>query len=229
MKETDLYPPIKAFLEGQGYEVKSEIGAVDVMAVRGEEDPVLVELKTGFSLALFHQGIERQKVTDAVYLAVPRQTGAAAYKAIKNNINLCRRLGLGLLTVRLSDGFVEAHLDPGPYSPRKSKQRKNRLLAEFVKRVGDPNTGGATRKGLMTAYRQDALKCLLVLDQDGPTKASDVAKAANVSKARAIMADNHYGWFEKIERGIYTLSPKGVEAKKSYKTELENTSGNLPQ
>ncbi len=73
MKETDLYPPIKAFLEGQGYEVKSEIGAVDVMAVRGEEDPVLVELKTGFSLALFHQGIERQKVTDAVYLAVPRR------------------------------------------------------------------------------------------------------------------------------------------------------------
>ena len=35
----------------------------------------IVELKTGFSLALIHQGIERQKITDAVYIAVPRGTG----------------------------------------------------------------------------------------------------------------------------------------------------------
>ncbi len=136
---------------------------------------------------------------------------------------------MGLLTVRLSDGFVEAHLDPGPYAPRKSKKRKNRLLAEFVKRVGDPNTGGTTRKGIMTAYRQDALKCLLILDQCGPTKASEFAKAAGVLRARPIVADNHYGWFEKVDRGIYTLSPKGIEAKISYKPELKNLSGNLPQ
>jgi len=226
MKETDLYPPIKAFLEGQGYEVKSEIGAVDVMAVRGSEDPVLVELKTAFSLALLQQGVERQKVSDTVYLAVPHQSGAASYKALKNNLNLCRRLGLGLLTVRLDDGFVEAHVDPGPYKPRKSKQRKARLLKEFVQRVGDPNSGGSTRKGLMTAYRQDALKCLSMLDQNGPTKASDVAKFAGVTRARPIMANNHYGWFERVDRGIYSLSPKGIEAKQAYETELKNISGN---
>ena len=34
MSETDLYPPIKRFLEGQGYTVKGEIGACDVLAVR---------------------------------------------------------------------------------------------------------------------------------------------------------------------------------------------------
>lgn len=61
MRETELYPPIKSFLEGQGYEVKSEIGAVDVVALRGGEAPVVVEMKTGFALTLFHQCIARQR------------------------------------------------------------------------------------------------------------------------------------------------------------------------
>ena len=38
-KETDLYPPVKALLEGQGYEVKGEVGAADIVACRGDEDP----------------------------------------------------------------------------------------------------------------------------------------------------------------------------------------------
>jgi hypothetical protein len=70
MRETDLYPPIKQFLEQQGYAVKAEVGPADVVAVRGDEPPVIVELKTGFALSLFHQAIERQTVTDAVYIAV---------------------------------------------------------------------------------------------------------------------------------------------------------------
>jgi hypothetical protein len=75
IKETDLYAPIKRMLEGQGYVVKGEIGAVDVVAVRGDEEPLIVELKTGFSLSLFHQAIARQAITDAVYVAVPRGAG----------------------------------------------------------------------------------------------------------------------------------------------------------
>ena len=211
-KETDLYQPVKSLLEGQGYEVKSEIGAADIVAVRGDEDPVVVELKTGFSLSLFHQGIERQAITDAVYIAVPRGSGRAFQKAILANTSLCRRLGLGLMTVRLKDGLVEVHVDPGPYKPRKSAVRKTRLLREFARRTGDPNTGGATRRGLMTAYRQDALRCARVLNELGPTKAAAVAKASGVDRARTLMADNHYGWFERVATGIYGLLPAGAQA-----------------
>jgi hypothetical protein len=173
---------------------------------------VVVELKTGFSLSLFHQAIERQAITDAVYVAVPRGSGRASHKALTANKSLCRRLGLGLITVRLRDGLVEIHADPAPYKPRKSAIKKTRLLREFAKRTGDPNTGGATRKGLMTAYRQDALRCARVLLEHGPTKAALVAKLSGVEKARALMAANHYGWFERISTGIYTLCPKGSEA-----------------
>ncbi len=210
-RETDLYQPIKSYLEGQGYEVKGEIGAVDVMAIRGSEDPVLIELKLGFSLALVHQGIARQSVTDTVYLAVPH-----GLKGMKENTALCRRLGLGLVTVRLRDGYVEVLCDPAPYRPRKVKQRKTRLLREFSRRVGDPNTGGATRVGIVTSYRQDALKVAAYLAEHGPTKGAIVAKAVDVPKATTIMSADYYGWFERVETGIYMLTPKGAKGLNTY-------------
>ena len=71
MLETELYLPVKRFLEAQGFAVKAEIGGCDVLAVRGDEPPVIVELKTSFNLQLLLQGIDRQGVTDTVYLAIP--------------------------------------------------------------------------------------------------------------------------------------------------------------
>lgn len=216
LRETDLYAPIKLMLEGQGYDVKGEIGAADIVATRGDEDPLIVELKTGFSLSLFHQGTARQALTDNVYIAVPRNRGTAFRKSLKANITLCRRLGLGLITVRLADGLVETHADPSPYKPRKSKRKKTELLKEFAKRFGDPTKGGATRQGLITAYRQDALRCLHILHVDGATKAAHVAQKSGVETARRIMADNHYGWFERVQTGVYGLTLIGQKAVADY-------------
>jgi len=221
IKETELYAPIKQLLDGQGYTVKSEIGSADIVACRSQEDPVIVEMKTGFSLSLFHQGIARQALSEAVYIAVPRGTGKAFHKALKGNLGLCKRLGLGLMTVRLKDGFVEVHADPAPFRPRISKPKRARLLREFMKRVGDPNTGGSTRRELMTAYRQDALRCLQFLKCNGPTKAALVAAECEVTNARRLMADDHYGWFERVATGVYGLTPKGVKAHTAYKKELK--------
>ncbi len=214
-RESDLYPPIKVLLERQGYVVKGEVGAADVMAVRGHEPPVLVELKLRFSLSLFHQAIARLAVTDLVYIAVPRPTGKTARRAIRDNSALCRRLGLGLILVD-TKGRADVHCDPGPYQPRKSAKKQARLLREFDRLSGDPNAGGATRHGIVTAYRQDALRCAAHLAQNGPTKGAEVARATDVSGATRLMANNHYGWFERVEKGIYTLTPAGAEGLKHW-------------
>ena len=216
VKETDLYAPIRAFLQAQGYEVKSEVGAADVVAVRETEEPVIVEMKTRFALALFHQGVARLALSDLVYLAVPRGAGRGFQKALKENTALARRLGLGLITVRLRDGLVEVHCDPGPYAPRQSKPKRQRLLREFARRVGDPNLGGATRVGLVTAYRQDALRCAAYLAAHGPSKGAAVRAATGVDHATRMMRDDHYGWFERVEKGIYSLTPIGVEGLQAY-------------
>jgi hypothetical protein len=211
-RETDLYGPVKAFLEGQGYVVKSEVGAADVVAVRGGEAPVIVELKLGFSLTLVHQCVARFSVSDDVYMAVATGKGKPFAKSLKNMTKLCRRLGLGLITVRLKDDLVQVHCDPGPYTPRKSKKREGQLLAEFAKRVGDPNDGGQTRVGLITAYRQDAIKVALYLFEIGASRGADVARETGVDRATTMMRNDHYGWFEKVETGIYGLTLKGADA-----------------
>tara|TARA_R110002049_G_scaffold29972_4_gene102091 strand:+ start:11916 stop:12596 length:681 start_codon:yes stop_codon:yes gene_type:complete len=211
-RETDLYPAIKSFLEGQGYVVKAEVGVADVVALRGGEPPVVVELKLGFSLALFHQCVARLAVSEDVYMAVSRQPGKRFAKALKDNVALARRLGLGLITVRLSDALVEVHCDPGPYSPRKSPKRQARLLREFARRQGDPNDGGQTRAGLITAYRQDALKLAVYLFEAGACKGADVARETGVAAATRMMRDDHYGWFEKVDKGVYGLTPAGAGA-----------------
>ncbi len=214
-REQDLYPPIKTLLERQGYTVKGEVGAADVVAVRADEEPVIVELKLRFSLALFHQAITRLKVTDQVYIGVSKPTGRTARRALKDNVALCRRLGLGLITVR-ADGAVEVQCDPGSYAPRKNKAKAARLLREFDRLEGDPNAGGATRHGIVTAYRQDALRCAAHLAEQGATKGAEVAKATGVSEATRLMRDNHYGWFDKIEKGVYCLTEAGQEGLKHW-------------
>lgn len=208
--EADLYPPLKAYLEAQGYEVKAEIGDCDLMACRGDEPPVIIELKLSFSLALVMQGVARQALFDTVYLALPVSSERGWKLRYRDITRLCRRLGLGLLAVDV-DGNpgVHAHLDPANYEPRRNKRQAGRLLREFERRIGDPNQGGTTKVKRMTAYRQDALRCAVHLAAQGASRARDVRQATDVIKATAIMATDHYGWFERLERGVYQLTPKG--------------------
>lgn len=223
MRESDLYAPLKTYLEAQGYEVKAEIGDCDLLARRGDAPPVVVELKLTFSLALVMQGVARQALFDHVYLAVPVSSDRGWVLRYKDIIRLCRRLGLGLLAVRVGpDPKVEAHLDPGPYAPRKLAKKADRLLREFDRRVGDPNTGGVTGVKRMTAYRQDALRCAAHLCTHGPSKAADVAKATGVARAAPLMRADHYGWFARTARGIYALTPIGENALTELAHEVEN-------
>jgi hypothetical protein len=148
-----------------------------------------------------------------VYIGVPVRCGALN-KRRTPIVKLLRMLGLGLLSVDPDPetGSVEVLLDPGEYRPRPSKRRQERLLGEFVRRVGDPNLGGSeTRRGVMTAYRQRALAIGRFLQDNGPTKASVVAANLGEPKARAMLYDNAYGWFDRVSVGVYGLSPRGEQ------------------
>ena len=212
MQETDLYKPVKALFEAAGFTVKAEIGHVDVMARHSDGRDVIIELKLGFTLTVLHQAIARQAISDDVYIAVPKWKSKAGWKTFKGNINLCKRLGLGLIAVDIVSGLAKIYCDPAPFTPRKSKLKKARLVTEFDRRKGDPNVGGSTRTRIMTSYRQDALRCAKVLFEHGPSKGIDVAKSAEVPRATRMMSDNHYGWFERVGHGVYTLTHEGKAA-----------------
>jgi hypothetical protein len=161
-----------------------------------------------------------------VYIGIPKECRTLK-KRQRRVIKLLRMLGLGLLVVDpdLQTGSVDVLLDPGEYKPRKSKHRQERLLGEFMRRVGDPNLGGTEkRKGIMTAYRQRALAIARFLQKQGPTKASHVAGALQDSKARDILYRNVYGWFDRVSLGVYALSPRGKQEIPLWRDEVEDTS-----
>lgn len=218
MKESDLYPSVKQLLIGQGYEVKAEIDACDIVAQRDDEEPVIVELKQTLGLGVLLQAIQRLSISTTVYVAVPHDCAPLRTQR-KQILKLFRMLGLGLLAVHTQSQppITEVLLDPGPYRPRKSGPKKERLLREFAQRVGDPNSGGTNRRGgIMTAYRQKALRICQYLGEHGPTKAAHIAAEIGEPKARAILYRNVYGWFDRLGRGIYSLSSRGEQEAKQW-------------
>lgn len=202
--ESDLYPAVKALLEGQGYQVKGEVKGCDVVATRGAEPPVIVELKRAFGLGLVLQGVDRLSLTDAVYLAV-----GAWPKNLRDVKKLCRRLGLGLMVV--GAGRVEIVLDPVPYRPRRNRARMASLIGEHRRRVGDPTRGGSsTRVPMMTAYRQQALRCAALLSRNGPMSLAEMRASDDVPDAASILQRDVYGWFSRVKRATYSLTPEGA-------------------
>ena len=202
-REVDLYPAVKAFLEGEGFEVKGEVGGCDVVAVRGEEPPVIVELKLRFTLGLVLQAVDRLRASETVYLAVPAE--AIRRRGIRP---LCRRLGLGLIAIHGSRQRVEVEVEPGPYRPPHDRRRTALLISEHSRRHGDPTPGGATRVPIMTAYRQEALRIAAAL-RVGPASVAELREVAAAPNAGRILARDAYGWFERVARGAYRLRDAG--------------------
>lgn len=219
--ETELYAPVKAFFEAQGYEVRGEVNNCDLVAVREEEPPVIVELKRTFNMPLLIQGLDRLRTTDQVYVAVEMNAkGKAPYGLAWNDLaRLCRRIGLGLITVRFyktKKPFVEVLCGPEPYIPRRNARRTEKLLTEFRERSADYNTGGSSKVKLVTAYREKALHCAFAMHTHGPLSTKRLREITGSTKVTAILQKNYYGWYRRIGRGTYEITPTGQEAIRLY-------------
>jgi hypothetical protein len=210
LRETDLDPPVRAFLEARGYLVRSEVHGCDLVATRGEE-LLLVELKRGLGLELLMQALDRQRLSPAVYLAVPRGRALEQPRRWRGTLRLLRRLELGLLLVsfgRGGAGRVEAVLDPRPYDARKRRLdggARRAVLSELAGRSRDGNQGGSRGRRLLTAYRESAIRIACALESLGPLSPRRLRELGTGPKTRAILADDHYGWFRRVSRGVYAL------------------------
>jgi len=135
MSETSLYPAVKRFLEAAGFQVKGEINGCDVVAVQPGEpfQLAIVEMKLGFNLDLLLQAMDRMRVADEVWLAVPAtRRGRDRDPRVHR---LCRAMGFGLMAVNAARDRVEVLAEPGPYRPRPDQRRRARLLSEHARRA----------------------------------------------------------------------------------------------
>ncbi|MCI8716218.1 MAG: hypothetical protein HFF67_09455 [Oscillospiraceae bacterium] len=222
--ESDLYGPVRSYLEGLGYDVKGEVKDCDVAAVRDGE-LIVVELKRGFTLELVFQAMDRQRVADGVYVAVPLPKRGYMDPRVPEMRSLCRRLELGLIFVGFTSrgaGQVDVAVHPKEASaPRRDKKRRLAVLREHGDRTGSANTGGVSRKKILTAYKEQALLAVRILRDRGPLTAADVKKLGGPPNAAAILGRNALGWFDRTpgpdgRRYLYAPNEKALAALEEY-------------
>lgn len=210
-RESALAGPVKAWLEAGGHEVRSEVGDCDLLARIGDE-LVAVELKLRLNLEVILQAVDRQRIADRVFVAVPDRGREDRTGRMRRILGMLKRLEIGLLRVTPA-GQVRMDLEGLPFdrarSVRSNRGRRVRLLKEFDARHGDRNTGGVRGQRIMTAYREQALLLAHLLDRDGPATAAALRRLGAGDKAHAILYKNHYGWFDREGAGRYGLNDKG--------------------
>lgn len=224
--ESDLYAPVRDYLEGLGYTVKGEVKDCDVAAWRDGE-LIVVELKRGFTLELLYQAMDRQRMADGVYVAVPLPRRGYAAPHLREAQSLCRRLELGLIFVGFSSGGtpqIDVAVHPKEASaPRRDKGRRLAVLREHSGRTGSANTGGVTRRKILTLYKEQALWIARLLREKGPMAVSEVKKQGGPPNAAAILGRDPMGWFVREARPEggriyrYRVGEKGLAALEEYR------------
>ena len=211
-KETDLYEPIRAFLEEEGYQVQAEVKGCDIAAVK-DGQMVIVELKKAFNLKLVYQALERQSLTDQVFVAIPRPKKGQREKAWKDMLKLLKRLELGLLTVALDSPLhtVDVVLEPSDSLAWKNRRKREKVQAELEQRQVDANVGGMTRRKIMTAFREKSIRLACLLEREGQISTAEL-RERGLEDHIGILSRNYDKWFQRVEKGVYALSEKGKES-----------------
>lgn len=225
--EEDLYAPVRDYLISQGYSVKGEVEHCDIAAVKGDK-LLVVEMKLTLNLDVILQAVLRQRIADIVYIAVPKKGKLLFTKRWKNICHLLRRLEIGLLlvSIRGEHSFVEEALEAKSFDRNVSRtvsgRKRASLLKEFDSRNGDQNTGGSTGKKIITAYRENAIHIAALLKKHGQLSIKQLKEyGTDEKKTGSILRDNYYGWFDRVDRGVYTLNAKGAEEIACYSNLVE--------
>lgn len=214
--ETDLYMPVYEYLTRQGYTVHSEVKNCDITAIKGQE-LIVVEMKTSFNLKLLVQAVKRQRFADSVYVAVPCPKGGKRTHGWGDMCLLLRRLEMGLIAVKpdKEKPEIEVVFHPNTFDHLKSlqsgKRKRKDIIREVEARYGDFNTGGSTRRKLMTAYRENSVFIACCFEKYGPLSPAKLRKLGTGPKTQSILSKNFYGWFDKVSKGIYALHPHARE------------------
>ncbi len=226
--EQELYSPVKAFLHTRGWDVKAEVQGWDGAACR-DGKLLAVEMKLTLNLEVILQAVQRQRVADTVYIAVPVKRAAMRTQRWRDTLELLKRLNIGLLAVTMAEGGhdVEELIEPvesqGPAARGHAVRRRIRVLQELNGRSGDYNTGGVHKVKLVTAYREAALQLASKLADSGPMSAKQLKPDGQKSRATYnILTANHYNWFQKLGGGLFDITDAGRAALQTYSEVLNH-------
>lgn len=213
-KEKDLYKPVEKYFKELGYKVNGEVLDCDLTAYN-EDELIIVELKLSFNMTLLFQGMDRQKYTNRVYFAIPKQKRLSGHKKTVKIRKICKALNFGLIIVDIpkkSMEILEYPIDLG----KDNKRHREKLIEEIKGRSINLNTGGVTGQKIYTAYFEKSIKTAYILSSKGKTTALNIKKEYLLEDTRKCLYNNPYNWFKKEkERGYYSLTKEGELALKN--------------
>jgi len=213
--EADLYPPVHDFLVRNGYMVRSEVNGCDITAIKDDE-LVIIELKRNFTTSLLIQATQRQRMTDSVYIGIPKPVFGLGTRKGRQMCHLVRRLELGLLIIDPIAEELEVVFHPLPFERKRDNRARKSLLREIDGRSGEYNVGGSSGTQLVTAYRENAIMIACLLKGSPSLSPKQLRERGAGKNTQSILRNNHYGWFERVERGLYSLTKTGWNALESY-------------
>lgn len=125
LKESDLFFPLKSYLENEGYAVYAEVPCygktADIVAVR-DNIVTVVEMKVTMNLKLVEQVFFWRNMANYVYAAVPMEADITPFVR-----ELLRNAGIGIigLDIRVCD-------DSKPFCSRIEKYEKAKLFRKLA-------------------------------------------------------------------------------------------------
>jgi len=207
-----MYECVKSFFTDLGYTAFAEVKNCDIVLLKNDTITI-IEMKTSFNLKLLYQALDRLKISKDVYVCIPRPTKITKTN-YKNMITIVKKLGLGLIIVAIDSPVHSVDILCLPASTVTEKSvksnRKKSVLKEISGRTKDINTAGTLRAKLHTAYREKNIKIACIMEKSGGISAKELVNKYLCKKdAYSIIYKNFYGWFERIDKGIYSLSNVG--------------------
>ncbi|MCR8860367.1 hypothetical protein NQ113_24665 [Bacillus pseudomycoides] len=151
LKESDLFEPVKEWLEEQGYEVFSEVSPkyagnrrADIIGKHGPAIAI-VEMKTSLSLELLDQAYFWKRLGHYIYVAIPRRTKQVPV-IIKEFL---KKEGIGLLEIDMKSKWIYQREKAKFNRPFYRIHWEEELLLEHKTWL----TGGSAGGGYVTTYK----------------------------------------------------------------------------
>ncbi|MEI3524603.1 MAG: DUF2161 family putative PD-(D/E)XK-type phosphodiesterase [Anaerotignum sp.] len=209
--ETDLYEPSAAFWRKKRNRVQAE--AKDGTLRRKKMGNWLLWSSEPFQRKPVDQALDRQSLTEQVFVAIPRPQKGQREKSWKNMLKLLKRLEIGLLTVALDSPLktVDVVLTPSDSLAWKNRKKRERLQAELENRQDSANTGRHEPQEDCDVLSEKVLYLCCILEN----RSCYIWRTAGNGTGRKIhvhTANNVYHWFERVEKGVYRLSEEGRKA-----------------
>lgn len=161
MKEKDLFPGVKLFLEYIGLEVHGEVADIDVVGI-GKTFDVAIEMKRRLSFELLDQVIRRKGRADYLFICIPKRKSVFPVSA--KEILKLNKVGLIEIDIKRVNQYLESdHKDLFNnlqsmgvfvrfYGGRHNVGRRRRLKY-YTSNLTAKQVGGVTSDEMFSPYK----------------------------------------------------------------------------